>query len=229
LSEPLAILIADQDLPSRDALTVALTAEGFTVVTAADGPEALERYRGGRYALVVLGADLPEINGLDVCRVLRARSKVPIIVLTSSPDEAETVRAFESGADDCVPKPPRPREFVARARAALRRVPPRHDRSDPILEVGAVRLDPAGFGVSVRGEPVELTLKEFELLRVLMANAGRTLTRRVLIERVWGGEGTGEHKSLDTHVRRLRAKIEDAPSNPAHIITIRGLGYRFNK
>lgn len=148
--------------------------------------------------------------------------------MTASRDEAEAVAALEAGADDWVSKPLRLREMVARVRAAIRRTPPPRATDDRILDIGGVRLDPLGFEVAVRGEPVECTLKEFELLRLLMANAGRTLTRRVLVERVWGDEAN-HSKSLDTHIRRLRAKIEESPSDPVLIVTIRGLGYRFAK
>jgi two-component system response regulator RegX3 len=179
--------------------------------------------------LVLLDVMLPRISGIDVCRQLRKRSQVPIIMVTAKGAEIDTVVGLEVGADDYVTKPYRLRELVARMRAVLRRAP--HDRfddlSDGVLEVADVRLDPDRHEVVIRGEPVAMPLKEFELLAILLANAGRVLTRDTLIDRVWGSDYVGDTKTLDVHVKRLRSKIETDPANPTRIVTIRGLGYRY--
>ena len=167
------------------------------------------------------------MDQVELCQAFRARSEVPVIVITAVDHEDRVVRALEAGADDVVVVPASTRELVARARAAIRRGP-KPAPEESTLEVGEVRLDPTGYVVTLDGERVEMTRKEFELLRLLMTNAGQTVTRRVLIERVWGWEST-EGKTLDTHIRRIRAKIETDPSNPARIITVRKVGYRFNR
>jgi two-component system response regulator RegX3 len=172
---------------------------------------------------------LPRISGVDVCRQLRARSTVPIIMVTAKTSEIDTVVGLEVGADDYVSKPYRMRELVARMRAALRRAP-RGDAlppSEDAFQVGDVRLDPDRHEVEVRGQEIDLPLKEFELLELLLANAGRVLTRETLIDRIWGLDYVGDTKTLDVHVKRLRAKVEDDPSNPRRIVTIRGLGYKY--
>ena len=205
--------------------------EGFLVETAADGVEALERFDAVRPALVLLDVMLPRVSGVDVCRQIRARSRVPIIMVTARNSEIDAVVGLEVGADDYVSKPFRLRELIARVRAALRRGPLEEDneaRAD-MLEIGDVRLDAARHEVAVRGELVALPLKEFELLELLLMNAGRVLTRDVLIDRVWGPNYYGDTKTLDVHVKRLRAKVEDDPSQPSRIVTVRGVGYRFEK
>lgn len=211
-----------------DTLDAALSEGGFQVVTVSV-PDVSGTFHPARHALVLVDASSPAVDGAGICRALRAVSvDVPIIVVTASGDETEAVLALEAGADDCIPAPLRLRELVARVRAAIRRAPVQERLASPALEVGDVQLDPIGFGVTRRGEPVELTRKEFELLYVLMANAGRILTRQLLIDRVWGSDST-EGKTLDTHVRRLRLKLEDDPSAPVRIVTLRGLGYRFER
>lgn len=232
MSDPALILVVDDEQSYRDALSVALRNEGFLVETAADGQEAIERFERSRPALVLLDVMLPKMSGVDVCRQIRARSAVPIIMVTARNAEIDAVVGLEVGADDYVTKPFRLRELVARVRAALRRVPvgdgDREDRAD-VLEIGDVRLDAARHEVFVRGELVPLPLKEFELLEVLLANAGRVLTRDVLIDRIWGPNYFGDTKTLDVHVKRLRAKVEVDPGHPARIVTVRGVGYRFEK
>jgi len=226
------ILVVDDEQSYRDALRVALEREGFRVEVAADGVEALERFESSRPALVLLDLMLPKLSGVDVCRELRSRSQVPIIMVTARNAEIDAVVGLEVGADDYVTKPFRLRELVARVRAALRR-----GRADDgqvadrgeIIEIGDVRLDAARHEVRVRGEGVPLPLKEFELLELLLANAGRVLTRDVLIDRVWGSNYYGDTKTLDVHVKRLRAKIEDDPAHPERIVTVRGVGYRYEK
>lgn len=230
MPDPPTILVVDDEQSYRDALAVALRREGFLVQLAADGLEALERFETHRPALVLLDVMLPRMSGLDVCRTLRAKSQVPIIMVTARDAEIDAVVGLEVGADDYVAKPFRLRELVARVRAALRRAPEEEDESGgEALCVGDVRLDPDRHEVFVRAEPVQLALKEFDLLELLLTNAGRVLTRDVLMDRVWGANYVGDTKTLDVHIKRLRAKIEDDPSQPSRITTIRGLGYRYEK
>lgn len=202
-----------------------LQESGLHVDVVPDGATALTSLRPQH--LLVIVDDEAGMDPVELCRMLRSRSEVPVIVITAEDHEERVVGALEAGADDVVVVPARTRELVARARAAIRRGPePKPEES--AIEVGEVRLDPTGYVVSVDGERVEMTRKEFELLRLLMTNAGQTVPRRVLIERVWGWDST-EGKTLDTHIRRIRAKIEADPSNPARIITVRKVGYRFNR
>jgi two-component system response regulator RegX3 len=224
------ILVVDDEESFADALTVGLKREGFLVHVASDGTEALAMFDAVAPDLVLLDLMLPGISGLEVCRQIRARSAVPIVIVTARDAEIDTVVGLEVGADDYVTKPYRLRELIARMRAVLRRVP-RVDSDDAVsgdaLEVGDVRLDPERHEVTVRGEERKLPLKEFELLELLLTNAGRVLTRDTLIDRVWGGTYVGDTKTLDVHIKRLRGRIEDDPAKPTRITTIRGLGYRF--
>jgi len=231
MADPPLILVVDDEQSYRDALAVALQREGFLVDTAADGPEALARFDAARPALVLLDVMLPKISGIDVCRELRARSRVPIIMVTAKTAEIDAVVGLEVGADDYVTKPFRLRELIARVRVALRRVPLADEDGEhlEVIEVGDVRLDAGRHEVFVRGVPVALPLKEFELLELLMANAGRVLTRDVLIDRVWGPNYFGDTKTLDVHIKRLRSKIEADPANPSRIVTVRGVGYRYER
>jgi two-component system response regulator RegX3 len=230
MAEPPTILVVDDEQSYRDALAVSLRREGFLVHVAADGLEAIDRFETCRPALVLLDVMLPRMSGIDVCRELRAKSRVPIIMLTARDAEIDTVVGLEVGADDYVTKPFRLRELVARIRAALRRAPgEEEDTNAEVVEVADVRLDPIRHEVSVRGEPVQLALKEFDLLELLLVNAGRVLTRDTLMDRVWGPSYVGDTKTLDVHIKRLRAKIEENPSAPTRITTIRGLGYRYEK
>jgi two-component system response regulator RegX3 len=230
MAEPPTILVVDDEQSYRDALAVSLRREGFLVQVAADGLEAIDRFETYRPALVLLDVMLPRMSGIDVCRELRAKSRVPIIMLTARDTEIDTVVGLEVGADDYVTKPFRLRELVARIRAALRRAPGEEEDSNAeVVEVADVRLDPIRHEVWVRGEPVQLALKEFDLLELLLVNAGRVLTRDTLMDRVWGPSYVGDTKTLDVHIKRLRAKIEENPSTPTRITTIRGLGYRYEK
>jgi two-component system response regulator RegX3 len=232
MAENPLVLVVDDEQSYRDALRVALEREGFRVEVAVDGPDALERFDAARPALVLLDVMLPRISGVDVCREIRTRSKVPIIMVTARNAEIDAVVGLEVGADDYVTKPFRLRELVARVRAALRRGRNEElgiDEQTDVLEIGDVRLDAARHEVAVRGESVALPLKEFELLELLLANAGRVLTRDVLIDRVWGPNYFGDTKTLDVHVKRLRAKIENDPAHPERIVTVRGVGYRYEK
>jgi two-component system response regulator RegX3 len=231
MADPPTILVVDDEPSYRDALAVSLRREGFLVQVASDGFEALERFDAYRPELVLLDVMLPRMSGVDVCRELRARSRVPIIMVTARDAEIDTVVGLEVGADDYVTKPFRLRELVARIRAALRRAPrpEAEDQAAEAIEVGDVRLDPERHEVYVRDEAVQLALKEFDLLELLLANAGRVLTRDVLMDRVWGPSYVGDTKTLDVHIKRLRAKIETDPGSPTRITTIRGLGYRYEK
>src|SRR5437868_8033480 len=232
MADPPLILVVDDEQSYRDALSVALQREGFLVETAADGPEAIARFDATKPALVLLDVMLPKISGVDVCRDLRARSRVPIIMVTARNSEIDAVVGLEVGADDYVTKPFRLRELIARVRAALRRVP-LSDEEEPdrpeVLDVGDVRLDAARHEVFVRGSSVALPLKEFELLELLMANAGRVLTRDVLIDRIWGPNYFGDTKTLDVHIKRLRSKLEPDSARPTRIVTVRGVGYRYER
>jgi two-component system response regulator RegX3 len=231
MTEAPTILVVDDEQSYRDALSVALQREGFTVETAADGTEALARFDAARPALILLDVMLPQMSGVDVCRELRTRSQVPIIMVTARNAEIDAVVGLEVGADDYVTKPFRLRELVARVRAALRRAPS-GDAAGPaleVIEVGDVKLDAARHEVFVHSGLVPLPLKEFELLELLLLNAGRVLTRDVLIDRIWGPNYYGDTKTLDVHIKRLRAKLETDPANPTRIVTVRGVGYRYEK
>ncbi|MGH9245640.1 MAG: response regulator [Acidimicrobiales bacterium] len=223
------VLLVEDEESFVEALTLGLTREGFRVKTARDGAEALSLFEAVRPDLVLLDVMLPKVSGIDVCRELRKRSRVPIIMVTAKGAEIDTVVGLEVGADDYVTKPYRLRELVARMRAVMRRSP--HAEPEVVtgeaIEIGDVRLDPESHEVVIRGGQVNLPLKEFELLALLLENAGRVLTRDVLIDRVWGPDYVGDTKTLDVHIKRLRAKVETNSSNPSRIITIRGLGYKY--
>ena len=230
MAEPATtILVVEDEESFVEALTVGLSREGFRVHVARDGREALALFDVVQPDLILLDVMLPLISGVDVCREIRSRSDVPIIMVTAKSSEIDTVVGLEVGADDYVSKPYRLRELVARMRAALRRAPPTPaPASRDTVEVGDVRLDPERHEVFVRGTAVTLPLKEFELLRFLLENAGRVLTRDMLIDRVWGPDYVGDTKTLDVHIKRLRAKVVVDPSAPRSIVTIRGLGYKFD-
>ena len=224
------VLIVEDEDSFVDALTVGLKREGFRVHVARDGAEALDVFDAVKPDLVLLDVMLPKVSGIDVCRELRRRSSVPIIMVTAKGSEIDTVVGLEVGADDYVTKPYRLRELVARMRAVLRRragEAPAVALSGDALEVGDVALDPERHEVVIRGASVQLPLKEFELLEILLANAGRVLPRETLIDRVWGTDYVGDTKTLDVHVKRLRGKVEADPSLPTRIVTIRGLGYKY--
>jgi len=230
--QPVTILVVEDEDSFVEALTVGLQREGFRVEVARDGATALDRFDAVAPDLVLLDVMLPRVSGLDVCREIRSRSKVPIIMVTAKGSEIDTVVGLEVGADDYVTKPYRLRELVARMRAVLRRAPMEIETSaveaGMVLEVGDVRLDPDRHEVVIRGREVGLPLKEFELLALLLENAGRVLTRDTLIDRIWGHDYVGDTKTLDVHIKRLRSKVEDDPSSPTRIVTIRGLGYKYD-
>ncbi|MBG0813737.1 response regulator transcription factor [Planomonospora sp. ID82291] len=222
------VLIVEDEESFSDALSYMLRKEGFEVAVAATGPEALETFDRGGADLVLLDLMLPGLPGTEVCRSLRQRSNVPVIMLTAKDSEIDKVVGLELGADDYVTKPFSSRELVARIRAVLRRQGDMEEPESSVLTVGPVRMDVDRHVVAVRGEAVQLPLKEFELLEVLLRNAGLVLTRGQLIDRVWGTDYVGDTKTLDVHVKRLRAKVEADPSNPRCILTVRGLGYKFD-
>ena len=244
------VLLAEDDESFIDALVIGLAREGFDVTVARDGNEALRLFAADEPDLVLLDLMLPRLSGIDVCRSIRARSTVPIIMVTAKGTEIDTVVGLEVGADDYVSKPYRLRELVARMRAVLRRTPSAdlahptkapgspsplpaqgngsdQPRTTAVLEAGGIQIDPDRHLVFVRGSDVHLRRKEFELLSLLMENAGRLLTRDVLIDRIWGSDYFGDTKTLDVHIKRLRSHVEEDPSSPKLITTIRGVGYRF--
>jgi len=231
-TQPLVLVVEDE--PSFvEALTIGLNREGFRVVAVTDGFEALQRFDDVSPDIVLLDVMLPKLSGIDVCRQLRKRSQVPIIMVTAKGAEIDTVVGLEVGADDYITKPYRMREVIARMRAVLRRAPgdgaSASDLSPGSLAVGDVVLDPDEHRVTIDGEDVALPLKEFELLHLLLANAGRVLPRETLIDRVWGSDYVGDTKTLDVHIKRLRSKVEPDPTSPTRIITYRGLGYKFDR
>ena len=222
------ILVVEDEPSLAETVQYSLQREGFTVVAVEDGERAMDRFRAERPALVLLDLMLPKLSGLDVCRLIRAESTVPIVILTAKDGEADKVAGLELGADDYVTKPFSMRELVSRIRAQLRRAGMSGDRrSDDVLRGGPVELDVARHEARVRGDPVKLTPKEFELLEVFLDRRGRLLTRDFLISEVWGPDYFGDTKTLDVHVKRLRQKLEMDPHQPVHLVTVRGLGYRF--
>jgi two-component system, OmpR family, response regulator RegX3 len=238
---PLVLVVEDEE-SFIDALTLGLVREGFRVEVATDGVEALDRFDASPPDVVLLDVMLPRLSGIDVCRQLRSRSSVPILMLTAKTAEIDAVVGLEVGADDYITKPYRLRELVARIRAVLRRTPGSGaaatlgtaapgalvgDEVTQRLEVGDVMLDFDRHEVMIRGEPHDLPLKEFELLALLLAYAGRVMPREALIDRIWGQDYVGDGKTLDVHVKRLRAKVETDPSAPVRIVTIRGVGYKY--
>ena len=236
MSRSARILVVEDEASFVEALSAGLRREGFALDIARDGREALDRFDACKPDLVLLDVMLPRLSGLDVCREIRSRSDVPIIMVSAKGEEIDTVVGLEVGADDYVPKPYRLRELVARIRAVLRRSQAQAEvcdssaaavAQDRPVEVGDVLVDPQSHEVRIRGEPVRLPLKEFDLLRVLISNAGRVVTRDELIERVWGMDYVGDTKTLDAHIRRLRRKVEIEPSNPQRIVTVRGVGYKY--
>jgi two-component system response regulator RegX3 len=222
------ILIVEDEESVLDPLELLLSKEGFSIETARDGREALEKFAKTNPDLILLDLMLPEVSGTEVCRQIRAKSQVPIIMLTAKDTEVDKVVGLELGADDYVVKPYSKAELVARIKAVLRR-----NNADAFvnqggsISAGPVVIDVERHQVSINGENIALPLKEFELLEFLVRNSGRVLTRTQLIDRVWGSDYFGDTKTLDVHVKRLRAKIEKDPANPVYIQTIRGLGYKF--
>ena len=224
------VLVVEDEESISEPLAYMLRKEGFEVAVADDGPAGLAAFDREGADLVLLDLMLPGLSGTEVCRELRTRSSVPVIMLTARDSEVDKVVGLELGADDYVTKPFSHRELVARIRAVLRRQSgSAAAEEDNALEAGPVRMDVDRHLVTVSGEPVQLPLKEFDLLELLLRNVGRVLTRGQLIDRVWGSDYVGDTKTLDVHVKRLRAKVEPDPANPKHLMTVRGLGYKFER
>ena len=224
------ILLVDDEQAVQTLLTYPLRKDGYEVVPATTGQEALERFRDGEFDLVVLDVMLPQVDGFDVCRELRARSSVPIIMLTAKAEEFDKVLGLELGADDYITKPFSMREFRSRVKAVLRRAELRRngdDPADPPLEDGELRMDFAKRHVEVRDEPVKLTYVEFEILAILARSPGRVFSRTMLLERLWGDAAYRDPRTIDVHIRHLREKIERDPKEPELIFTVRGVGYHF--
>lgn len=220
------VLVVEDEESFSDALSYMLRKEGFEVAVAATGDAGLEEFSRAGADLVLLDLMLPGLSGTEVCRRLRLQSTVPVIMLTAKDSEIDKVVGLELGADDYVTKPFSSRELLARIRAVLRRGAEPVEASLGVLDAGPIRMDVERHVVTVGGEPVRLPLKEFELLEMLLRNAGRVLTRAQLIDRIWGADYVGDTKTLDVHVKRLRAKIEPDPSSPSYLLTVRGLGYK---
>ena len=221
------ILVFEDEESFSDPLSYLLRKEGYEVSVAETGPMALEDFDRSGADLVLLDLMLPGLSGVDVCRALRRRSSVPVIMLTAKDSEIDKVVGLEIGADDYVTKPYSSRELLARIKAVLRRGQEPEELMPATLEAGPVRMDVERHVVTVNGSHTPLPLKEFELLEMLLRNSGRVLTRAQLIDRVWGSDYVGDTKTLDVHVKRLRSKVEPDPANPQFIVTVRGLGYKF--
>ncbi|MEK9810069.1 MAG: response regulator transcription factor [Candidatus Nanopelagicales bacterium] len=220
------VLVVEDEESFSDALSFMLRREGYDVAVVEDGGKALEEFDRNGADLVLLDLMLPEVSGTEVCRLLRQRSAVPIIMVTAKDSEVDKVVGLELGADDYVTKPFSSRELVARIRAVMRRHNEPNELLPDVCEVGPIRIDVDRHVVDVRGETVTMPLKEFDLLELLMRNAGRVLTRAQIIDRVWGSDYVGDTKTLDVHIKRLRSKVEADPAHPELIVTVRGLGYK---
>ena len=222
------VLVVEDEESISDPLSYMLRREGFEVEVAETGPDALRQFDRGGADLVLLDLMLPGLSGTEVCRTLRQKSNVAIIILTARDSEVDKVVGLELGADDYVTKPFSHRELLARIRAVLRRGAETEELLSPIIEAGPVRLDVERHTVAVNGVTVAVPLKEFDLLELLLRNSGRVLTSGQLIDRIWGSDYVGDTKTLDVHIKRLRAKLEPDPANPKYLLTVRGLGYKFD-
>lgn len=221
------VLVVEDEKNLREPLVFLLEKEGYQVVAAEDGKAAIETFRANPVDLILLDLMLPGLSGNEVCRQIRAESNVPIIMLTAKDTEIDKVVGLEIGADDYVTKPYSTRELLARMKAVLRRGAEPQPANDGVLSAGPVVMDLERHTVSVNGEKIQMPLKEFELLELLLENVNRVLTRGQIIDRVWGSNYFGDTKTLDVHVKRIRSKIEDDPARPRHLLTVRGLGYKF--
>lgn len=225
------ILLVDDEIAIQKMLEFPLRKDGYEVVIAGDGEEALAKFRDGKFDLVVLDIMMPKLDGLEVCKEIRSFSNVPIMMLTARADEVDKVIGLELGADDYMTKPFSLREFRSRVKAALRRAGMTADGqggpADRTIEAGSVVIDPGKRAVTVDGEAITLTFMEFEILMALAAEPGHVLTREALLERVWGDSAYRDIRTVDVHIRHLREKIEPEPSNPEYILTVRNVGYRF--
>ncbi|MFN4847761.1 MAG: response regulator transcription factor [Rhodoluna sp.] len=221
------VLVVEDEVSMREALVFLLRSEGYEVVEAEDGEQAVKVFAAEGADLVLLDLMLPKLSGKEVCKSLRSQSDVPVIMLTAKDTEIDKVIGFEIGADDYVTKPYSKNELLARMKAVLRRNGGPKEAIDGILEAGPVRMDIDRHIVYFKGEKVSMPLKEFELLELLLENKNRVLTRGQIIDQVWGSNYYGDTKTLDVHVKRLRSKIEEDPARPRHLLTVRGLGYKF--
>jgi DNA-binding response OmpR family regulator len=226
------ILIVEDDEALREALSYTLSKEGYRVVTAKDGEQAISQFKDQRVDLVLLDLMLPKLHGLEVCRLIRRESNIPILILTAKHDEADKVVGLELGADDYMTKPFSMRELVARIRALLRRIAKAPTSTVPLtkeelITCGDLVVDTKAYQATLKGKPLDLARKEFDLLALLVSHRGRAFTREQLLERVWGYDYAGGSRTVDVHMRMLRQKIEDEPASPRRIVTIRGVGYRF--
>ena len=222
------VLVVEDEASLREPLVYLLEKEGYDVVEAEDGNKAVEAFHDHKPNIILLDLMLPGLSGNEVCRVIRQTSNVPIIMLTAKDEEIDKVVGLEMGADDYVTKPYMKRELLARMKAVLRRqVEPNGAQPSGVLEAGPVRMDVDRHQVFVHGEKVAMPLKEFELLELLLENVNRVLTRGQIIDRVWGSNYFGDTKTLDVHIKRIRSKIEDDPARPEHLLTVRGLGYKY--
>ena len=222
------ILLVEDESSLSEPLSFLLSREGFEVEIAEDGQQALDVFDHGNFDIILLDLMIPKIPGTEVCRQIRTTSNIPIIMLTAKDTEVDKVVGLELGADDYVTKPYSTRELLARIKAVLRRNTKEDVSDDGVIEIDGIRLDADRHTLHVQGTLVATPLKEFELLEYLMSNAGRVLTRGQLIDRVWGTDYYGDTKTLDVHIKRLRSKIEADPAEPVHLVTVRGLGYRFD-
>jgi two-component system response regulator RegX3 len=222
------ILLVEDEVALSEPLAFILEKEGFEITVATDGAQALSMFDEKKHDLILLDLMLPQVPGTEVCRQIRAHAQTPIIMLTAKDSEVDIVVGLELGADDFVTKPYKSRELVARIRAVLRRnSAPGQQGEDQVIEIGDIRLDADRHALHVRGKLTQMPLKEFELLEYLMTNSGRVLTRGQLIDRVWGSNYFGDTKTLDVHIKRIRGRIEHDPAEPTMLVTVRGLGYRF--
>jgi two-component system response regulator RegX3 len=221
------VLVVEDERSLREPLVYLLEKEGYEVVEAEDGAQAVKLFESGGADIILLDLMLPEINGNEVCRIIRQSSAVPIIMLTAKDSEIDKVVGLEIGADDYVTKPYSTRELLARMKAVLRRKVEPAVVSTGLLEAGSIRMDVERHIVTVNGNKVSMPLKEFELLELLLENVNRVLTRGQIIDRVWGSNYFGDTKTLDVHIKRIRSKIEEDPARPVHLMTVRGLGYKF--
>jgi len=226
---PGKILVVDDEPAILELVTYNLEQAGFSTLTATDGEAALKLVEEERPDLVILDIMLPKMDGFEVCRIIRARYNTPILMLTARREEVDRVLGLELGADDYMVKPFSPRELVARVRAILRRAAEAGSRKDDLIVVGDLVINPKSHEVRVRGKKVDLTLKEYQLLKFLAENPGRVFTREVLLDRLWEGGYFGDTRTIDVHIRHLREKIEEDPSNPHYILTVRGVGYKFRE
>lgn len=224
------ILIIEDEPHIADAIAYNLKKEGYEAVIASDGENGIEKIQREEPDLVILDLMLPGIDGMEVCRRVRKRSQIPIIMLTAKEAEIDRVLGLEMGADDYITKPFSLRELVARIKTVLRRAErSNRDEEEAVLRIGELQIDVLGHEVRVAGAKIDLSAKEYEILRVLVANAGRVLSRDLLLDRIWGADFFGDARTVDVHIRWLREKIEDDPSNPQYILTVRGSGYKFRR